>query len=160
MAWTYKREEREGFEPIPEGIYRVRIASADKAISKNGRDMLTLQFDVSGYNQILYHYITFMDDKPEMTNRMLTQFFDAFPQIEEGDFNMAHWIGKVGACKVKHEEYNGNQSAKVHYFIHANKQKDLEPWKEPPRNGGTSKPLPPADGDGFMKLEDLPDIPF
>lgn len=130
MAWQYKREEKT-FEQIPEGNYRVRIKQADKAMSKKGNDMLTLQLEVSGSKQILYHYITFMDDKPEITNRMLTQFFDAFPGISEGDFNMKNWIGKVGACKVKHEEYNGNMQAKVHYFISADRQKDLPPWKEP-----------------------------
>ena len=76
MAWSYKREERSGFTPIAEGDYRIRIRSADKAVSKSGRDMLALQFDVSGSNQILYHYIVFLDDRPEITNRMLTQFFD------------------------------------------------------------------------------------
>ena len=159
MAWSYKREEGDRtFTPIPEGNYRIRISSADKAISKNGRDMLALQFDVSGYNQTLYHYIVFLDDRPEITNRMLTQFFDAFPQIQEGDFNMANWIGKVGACKVKHEEYNGSPTAKIHYFIAEKRQKDLPPWQEP--SNSSSKPLPPADSDGFMKMEDLPDLPF
>ena len=128
-AWQYKREEKT-FEQIPEGNYRVRIKQADKAMSKKGNDMLTLQLEVSGSKQILYHYITFMDDKPEITNRVLTQFFDAFPGISEGDFNMKNWIGKVGACKVKHEEYNGNMQAKVHYFISADRQKDLPPWKD------------------------------
>ena len=56
MAWNYKREESDRkFEPIPEGDYRIRIRSADKAVSKSGRDMLALQFDVSGSNQILYN---------------------------------------------------------------------------------------------------------
>lgn len=162
MAWSYKREESDRqFAPIPEGNHRIRVRSADKAVSKNGRDMLALQFDVSGYNQILYHYIVFMDDRPEITNRMLTQFFDAFPQIAEGDFNMANWIGKVGACKVKHEEYNGNQSAKVHYFIAANKQKDLPPWKEPQTTStGSQLPTGTPDADGFLSLGDMPDLPF
>ena len=152
MAWQYKREEKT-FEQIPEGNYRVRIKQADKAMSKKGNDMLTLQLEVSGSKQILYHYITFMDDKPEITNRMLTQFFDAFPGIPEGDFNMKNWIGKVGACKVKHEEYNGNMQAKVHYFISADRQKDLPPWKEP---DGIK-----TDDNGYIEVNpaDLDDLP-
>lgn len=152
MAWQYKREEKT-FEQIPEGNYRVRIKQADKAMSKKGNDMLTLQLEVSGSKQILYHYITFMDDKPEITNRMLTQFFDAFPGISEGDFNMRNWIGKVGACKVKHEEYNGNMQAKVHYFISADRQKDLPPWKEP--DGAKT------DDNGYIEVNpaDLDDLP-
>lgn len=164
MAWEYKREERK-FETLPEGNYRIRIKDADKATSKAGRDMLSLQFEVSGSNTILYHYIVFLDDKPEITNRMLTQFFDSFKDIPEGDFNMRNWIGKVGACKVKHEEYNGNINAKVHYFIAANKQGDLPPWKEPEGNGrkaGFGYPETEADENGFMKIpqEALDAIPL
>lgn len=159
MAWDYKRTESQGaFKPIPEGNYRIRIKEADKAVSKSGNDMLALQFEVSGSNAILYHYIVFMDDKPEITNRLLTQFFDSFKDIEDGDFNMAHWIGKVGACKVKHEDYNGSPQAKVHYFINKNKQGDLPAWKEPEKKS--------EDGDGggrFLsedEVKEAGDLPF
>lgn len=128
--WNYQREESE-FKPIPEGKHRIRIKSADKAVSKSGNDMLVLQFEVSGYNSTLYHYIVFMQDKPEITNRMLTQFFDSFKDIPDGEFDTSKWIGKVGACQIKHEEYNDKVTAKLHYFIRADRQADLPPWKEP-----------------------------
>lgn len=150
MAWQFKREERK-FEVLPEGKYRIRVKSVDKAISKSGNDMLTLQFDVSGNNSILYHYITFLDDKPEITNRMLTQFFDSFKDIEEGDFNMANWIGKVGACMVKHDEYNGNPTARISYFISADRQGDLPPWQESPKAVAEA-------GSGFGEVKD--GVPF
>lgn len=147
MAWDFKREESSGFTTkVPEGKHRIRIKSAEKAVSKSGNDMLVLQFEVSGYEATLYNYITFMPDKPEITNRMLTQFFDSFKDIKEGDFNMQNWIGKVGACTVKHEEYNGNTNAKIGYFIAADKQGDLPNWREP---DGTE-----VDADGFMKVPD------
>jgi len=154
MAWEYKREEAQ-FAQLPEGRYRIRVRAADKAISKKGNDMLALQFEVSGSNQILYHYITFIDDKPEITNRMLTQFFDAFKDIPEGDFNMAKWIGKVGACQVKHDE---GGRAKIHYFLRGKQADDLPPWKEP---GGAGAP-PKVDKDGFMDVGDAADddLPF
>lgn len=150
MGWQFKREEQQ-FPQIPEGRYRIRIREADKAVSKNGNDMLTLQFDVSGETQILYHYIVFLDDRPEITNRMLTQFFDAFPGIPEGDFNMQNWIGKVGACMVKHEDYNGSPRAKISYFIHRDKQGDLPDWK----TAGGRK----VDAEGYVDVGDL-DLPF
>lgn len=132
MAWSFKREESTGFNTnVPEGKHRIRVKSAEKAVSKSGNDMLALQFEISGYNSTLYHYIVFMDDKPEITNRMLTQFFDSFKDIPEGDFDTSHWIGKVGACVVKHEEYNGNTNAKIRYFLTADKQDDLPAWVEP-----------------------------
>ena len=144
MGWNYKREERQ-FEVLPEGKYRIRIKGADKAVSKNGNDMLSLQFDVSGTDLQLYHYIVFLDDKPEVTNRMLTSFFDSFAGIPEGDFNMTNWIGKVGACMVKHQEYNGNPTAKISYFIPANKQDELPPWKEGKAGTAPVPPTPSAD---------------
>lgn len=152
MAWNYQREEQQ-FPIVPEGAHRIRIKSAEKAISKKGNDMLTLQFTVSGSGLTLFHYITFIDDKPEITNRMLTQFFDAFPAIEDGDFNTKNWVGKVGACVVKHEDYNGSASAKISYFLKPNKADELPPWKEPEGgNGGENK------DHGFAPIPD--DVPF
>ena len=52
MAWSYQRQEQ-SFDVIPEGKYRVRIKSAEKAVSKTGRDMIVLQLNVSGYSSIL-----------------------------------------------------------------------------------------------------------
>ena len=145
MAWEYKRQEPE-FKPIPAGRHRIRVKSAEKAISKNGNDMLALQFDVSGSNQTLYHYIVFLDDRPEITNRMLTQFFDSFKDIEEGDFNLSNWIGKVGACVVAHEDDgSGGTRARIKFFIKAKAQDDLPPWVE------YSTGVPTAD---------IPDLPF
>jgi hypothetical protein len=153
MAWNFQREESSNFVTnVPEGKHRIRVKSAEKAVSKSGNDMLVLQFDVSGYNATLYHYIVFMADKPQITNRMLTQFFDSFKGIPEGQFDTSKWIGQVGACVVKHEEYNGNTNAKISYFINADKQGDLPAWKEP---GDTAT-------SGFVNVEpsDLPEIPF
>lgn len=137
MAWDFKREESKGFDTnIPEGKHRIRVKSAEKAVSKNGNDMLTLTFEVSGYNSLVFHHIVFMPDRPEITNRMLTQFFDAFKDIPEAELDTSKWIGKVGACQIKHDEWNGNKTAKVHYFIAADKQGDLPAWKEPDADGG------------------------
>lgn len=156
MAWEYKREESSNeFQVIPEGEYRIRIKSADKAVSKSGNDMLKLTFEVSGYNSLLFHYIVFMADRPEITNRMLTQFFDSFKDIPEGEFDTSKWIGKVGAAKVKHEEYNGKQSAKIHYFINANKQGSLPAWKEP-TNNTTASTSNTTGGYADIEIEDMP----
>lgn len=149
MAWEYKREESQ-FAVLPEGQYRIRVRSAEKAQSKSGNDMLTLQFDVSGSNTILYHYIVFLQDRPEITNRMLTQFYDSFKDIPEGNVNLTSWLGQVGACKVKHEEYNGNKTAKISYFIKADKQSELPPWKEPSNNVRPER----GDGKDFTSVAD------
>lgn len=128
--WNFQREEQQ-FELLPEGRYRVRVLDAEKAVSKNGNDMLVLKFEVSGTQKHLWHYIVFMPDRPEITNRNLTQFFDSFKDIPEGEFNIQNWKGKVGAVQIKHDEYNGEKRERIAYFIRADKQADLPPWVEP-----------------------------
>lgn len=157
MSWSYSREETSFVTKVPEGKHRIRIKYAEKAVSKTGNDMLALQFEVSGYDVILYHYIVFLADRPEITNRNLTQFFDSFKDIDDGDFDVSHWIGKVGACTVKHEEYNGNVNAKVGRFIEADKQADLPAWVEPNNGSGSM-----SDSNGFLNVPDgvVEELPF
>ena len=123
MAWQYKREEVE-FEEIPEGRYRVMIVDASMAVSSNGNDMLVIKLLVSGTKRNLWNYITFLDDRPEVTNRMLTQFFDSFG-IEDGDFNLKNYVGKIGGCQVKHDDQG---RAKVQYFLNKKQQESLPAW--------------------------------
>lgn len=151
--WNYQREEQT-FEQVPVGKHRIRVLSAEKAVSSKGNDMLALQFEVSGMNNILYHYIVFMPDNPKMTNRMLTAFYDSFKDIPEGSTNLLEWVGKVGACMVKVDK-NDPDRTRLSYFINADKQDDLPPWKEPENssmrsNGGSA---------GFTAVVDN-DIPF
>lgn len=148
MEWNYQREEST-FEEIPVGEHRVRIADAEKAISKNGNDMLVLTLDVSGYKSRLWYYVVFMADHPEITNRNLTSIFDSFG-IADGDFNLANWKGKVGACVTKQDDFG----TKVRYFLSKKKQETLPPWKEPSESGGKKKPVLQAFED------DGTDIPF
>lgn len=146
--WKYKREERE-FEEIPEGTYRVAIASAEMAVSKaSGNDMLVLRLAVSGYTASIWNYIAFLPDRPEVTNGMLTSLFDSFG-IEEGDFNLAGYVGKVGAAKIKHD---ADGRAKISYFLKKDKQSSLPPWK-----GNLPEPIQGA-GDPFEGDDDK--IPF
>lgn len=145
MEWKFERTEST-FEEIPVGEHRVRIADAEKAISKNGNDMLVLTLDVSGYKSRLWHYVVFMPDHPEITNRNLTSIFDSFGIID-GDFNLANWKGKVGACMTKQDEFG----TKVRYFLSKKKQESLPPWKEPSASMPKTAVLEPVQDE---------DIPF
>ena len=149
MAWNYQREET-SFAPLPEGKYRIRIKAIEKATSNNGNEMLVFQFEVSGSSKVIYHYITFLPNNPSVTNGQLTQFFDSFKDIKDGDFNILNWIGKVGAAKIKHEEYKGETRERISYFIKADKQDSLPPWSE-----GSSS----IEGTGFVPSEGY-DVPF
>lgn len=129
MAWDYQREEKH-FDAIPEGKYRVRVKSVEKAVSSKGNDMITIQLDVSGFSKKIFHYITFLPDNPKLTNAKLTEFYDSFKDIPEGSKDLNSWVGKVGACCIKHEDYNDQTRERVSYFIEASKQDSLPPWVE------------------------------
>lgn len=124
MAWQFKREETE-FEELAEGRYRVMIVDAEMAVSKSGNDMLVIKMQVSGMKRNLWNYITFLDDRPEITNRMLTQFFDSFG-IDDGNFNLKSYLGKIGGCQVKHDQ---DGRARVQYFLNKKQQENLPPWQ-------------------------------
>ena len=158
--WSYKREESSFETNIPEGVHRIRIKNAEKAVSKQGKKMLTLQFEVSGFNSTIYHYIVFLEDRPEITNRNLTAFFDSFKDIPDGEFDTSKWVGKVGAAYIKHEEYNGNTNAKISNFVKAEKQADLPAWKEPEKKSGAASV--PTDNAGFVNVPDgiKDELPF
>ena len=157
--WSYQREEGGFSTNIPEGVHRIRIKTAEKAVSKTGKKMLTLQFEISGYNATIYHYIVFLEDRPEITNRNLTQFFDSFKDIPDGQFDTSKWIGKVGAAYIKHEKYNGNVNAKIGNFVKAEKQTDLPAWKEPEKKATAS---PSSTDTVFVNVPDGVDeeLPF
>lgn len=146
MNWNFKREETQ-FETIPEGEHRCRIKEVEKAISQAGNDMLIVKLEVSGYKGLLFHYITFMNDRPEITNRMLTQLFDSFA-IEDGDFNIANWAGKAGGVMVRHDD---EDRAKVHYFLNKKRQESLPAWKDAEGGSGASDMQP---------VDDTEDLPF
>lgn len=123
--WNFKREEQQ-FSEIPEGRYRARINSAEMAVSKNGNDMLILKIEISGYpGRILWNYIVFLNDRPEITNRMLTQMFDSFG-IDEGNFDISSYVGKAGGVNIKHDEEG---RAKINYFLNKKSQEVLPPWE-------------------------------
>jgi hypothetical protein len=145
--WKFKEED--GFKPIAVGAHRCRIADAEVTVSKAGNDMIKLTLDISGHQGTIWNFITFMDDtaeRMEMTNRMLTAVFKSF-DIPFDDFDMSHWVGKVGACQVKHDS---DDKAQVAYFLDRKRQLILPAWQEP------NKPVKVA---GFQEV-DGEEIPF
>ena len=131
VNWNFNAADYEetSFKPIPIGDHRVRIASAEEQTSGNGRQMIKLTLDVSGYSSTIWHYIVFMPENQKLTNQKLGELWNSFG-IPQGNFNLQSWVGKVGAAKVKHEDYNGEPNAKVAYFISKDRQDKLPAWQE------------------------------
>ena len=152
VNWNFNAAdyEEQSFKPIPIGDHRVRIASAEEQTSNSGRQMIKLVLDVSGYSATIWHFIVFMPDNQKLTNQKLGELWNSFG-IPQGNFNLNSWVGKVGAAKVKHEDYNGEPSAKISYFINKNKQDKLPAWKETTTSSVVSV---------FVPVDDSDDLPF
>lgn len=133
LNWSFNADDykENDFAPIPVGDHRVRIANAEELKSKNGNDMIKLTLDVSGHSGSLWFYLVFMPDNPQMTNQKLGQIFDSFG-IAPGNMNIESWKGKVGGARVKSEKYNGEDTAKVSYFLSRTKVDNLPAWQDPP----------------------------
>ena len=142
--------EEQSFKPIPVGDHRVRIASAEEQTSGSGRQMIKLVLNVSGYNSTIWHFIVFMSENQKLTNQKLGELWNSF-DIPQGNFNLQQWVGKVGAAKIKHEDYNGELNAKVAYFINKDRQDKLPAWKEPSNASLTG---------GFNEAIDDGDLPW
>jgi hypothetical protein len=122
-------EEKEGFSIIPAGDHRVRIEDVISKKSKNGRDMFEITLAVSGHSSRLWYYLVLDPADPKKTNQRIGDFFNSFGIT---DFNMANyprWKGKVGAVRVAHEEYNGENQAKVRFCLNRKNQDKLPPAK-------------------------------
>jgi hypothetical protein len=131
ISWNYNADDykENDFAPIPVGDHRVRIANVEEKKSQNSNDMLVLTLDVSGHSGSLWFYLVFMPNNPQITNQRLGQIFDSFG-IQPNNMNFSSWIGKVGGARVKHEQYNGETSAKVNYFLSRSKVDALPAWQE------------------------------
>ena len=131
--WTFdpnQYEEKEGFSVIPVGDHRVRINDVISKKSKNtGNDMFEITLDVSGYGSKLWYYLVLDPSDPKKTNQRIGTFFDSFGITDYNMANYPRWKGKVGAVRVVHEEYNGDQQAKVRFCLNRKNQDKLPPAK-------------------------------
>lgn len=92
--WNYSREES---HPVAvAGKYRCVIVGVEETVSKSsGKPMIVVTVRPSGSSAKVKSYIVRNDN----FNRNMTQFFDAFPDIGEGNFNFIEWVGCLGAAE-------------------------------------------------------------
>ena len=122
-------EEKEGFSIIPVGDHRVRIEDVISKQSKSDRDMFEITLAVSGHSSRLWYYLVLDPADPKKTNQRIGDFFNSFGITDYNMANYSRWKGKVGAVRVVHEEYNGEQQAKVRFCLNRKNQDKLPPAK-------------------------------
>ena len=145
---SYRREETER-ESAVTGKHRVVITDAGEAVTgpnskKPGTPMIVVKLRPSGRKFSVTHRIV----KGEYFNRQMTQFFDAFPEIRDGDFNFISWVGCEGAAFFK-EDSNGY--TQVSYFLSPERAADLPAFEgeKPERQTITSLSDPEDEDDGL-----------
>ena len=127
MAWIFNPNEYEAkeFSIIPAGDHRVRISNVEGKTFKSGNNGFEITLEVSGHGGSLWFYLVLDPADTKKTNQRIGTFFESFGIT---DYDLSHyrgWIGKVGGVRVKHEEYNGSQSAKVAFCLNRKNQDKL-----------------------------------
>ena len=137
---SYQRDER-AYLAKP-GANRCVIVDAREAISKtSGKNMIVVTVTPSSSAAKVKCFFV----EGEYFNKKMTAFFDAFPDIEEGNFDLDSWTGSVGAAFFGVDD-RGYLTVK--YFLKPDKAKDLPPFVGliPPK--GT----PTFGGDAYIKV--------
>lgn len=131
INWTFdpSQYKEKNFEVIPAGDYRARIAEVTERTFKSGNQGYEITLEINGHAARLWYYLVLDASNPEQTNQRLGEFFDSFGITSYSLGSGKQWVGKVGAVRVKHEEYKGANQAKVAYTIARNRQDKLPAWK-------------------------------
>lgn len=154
MSWIFNPNdyEEKSFEIIPAGDYRCRIDEVVEKTFKSGNAGYEVTLSISGKQSKLWHYIVLDHSDPKKTNQRIGGFFDSFGITDPDLSHFRAWVGKVGAVRVVHEDYNGSTNAKVRYCIGRKGQDKLPPaqFNDPVAAPATAAPT------GF----DMSNLPF
>lgn len=143
--------EANDFSIIPQGDHRVRIEDVEFKKSKNtGKDMFEITLAVSGHGGKLWYYLVLDPNDPKKTNQKVGTLFDSFGITDYNMMNYPHWKGKVGGARVVHEDYNGEQQAKVRFLLSKKNQEKLPPAKF----GNAMSAAPAANNFGVIDDDD------
>lgn len=107
------------FEVLPVGEYDFEVVDFEKTFSKSDKKMakITLEIVYNGMKFKVWDYLV-------LTQNMawkIASFFEALGLKKKGtELKQMPWnqiMEKTGRVKIKHEEYNGQTSAKVDRYI-------------------------------------------
>ena len=155
ISWNYdpSQYQEKNFEIIPVGDYRARIADVVEKTFNSGNQGYEITLDINGYNSKMWFYLVLDASNVAQTNQRIGDFFNSFGITNPAMGTGKQWIGAVGAVRVKHEQYEGTNRAKIAYCISRNRQDKLPAWKNPV---GAVAPQAPA-----TETVEIPDdLPF
>ena len=128
-AWDdYRREERTPENKVA-GKLRCVIVDVEEGTSKkSGLPMITIYVRPSGCKFKVKNWLV----HNEKFNENAAKFFDAFPEIEDGNFNFVEWIGAEGAANFVEDE---NGFLNIKSWVFPRQAESLPPFEgeKPPR---------------------------
>ena len=144
MDWGYTREEHQA--KTVTGKLRCVIVDVEEGVSKtSGNPMITITVRPSGTQFKVRTWLV----KNEKFNQNATRFFDAFPEIGDGNFNFVEWIGAEGAAEFGEDE-QGYTNLK--WLISGRKAENLPPFEgtKPERQKITALEEEPEDDEDSL----------
>jgi len=116
---NYKRDDS---NPLI-GKARCVIVKVEESVSKkSGLPMIIVHVRPSGCKFSVKTYIV----NNESFNKNMTRFFDAFPEIGDGNFDFLTWVGAEGAANFGEDE---NGYLKVTKWVYPEQAESLPPFE-------------------------------
>lgn len=115
--WGYARSETPRTERKT-GKMACCIMDAYEATSSKGNPMIVVEVRPSGSRFNVRYYMV----KNQWFNQNASQFFDAFPAIKDGNFNLIEWVGASG---VAYFDLDDRGYLKVKYFCRPEESEDV-----------------------------------
>jgi hypothetical protein len=142
-TWIFDPSQysEKNFEIIPAGDYRARIADVVEKTFSSGKQGYEITLDINGYNSKMWFYLVLDPSNVAQTNQRIGDFFNSFGVTNYALGNGKQWVGLVGAVRVKHEAYNGENRAKIAYCIARSRQDKLPAWKNTAGAVATAAPV-------------------
>ena len=152
--WNFDQSQysENTFQVIPTGDHRVRISDVVERQFNSGNEGYEITLEVSGYNSKLWFYLVLDKSNPAQTNQRIGEFFNSFGITQTAMGTGKQWIGRVGAVRVKHEDYQGMTRPKVAFCISRANQEKLPMWK----NGSAAPAASPFVDMSVVNNDDLP----
>jgi hypothetical protein len=153
--WVYDPSQysEKNFEIIPVGDYRARISDVVEKTFSSGNQGYEITLDINGYNSKMWFYLVLDPSNVAATNQRIGDFFNSFGITSPAMGTGKQWIGAVGAVRVKHDLYNGENRPKIAYCISRARQDKLPAWSN---TAGVAAPQTAA-----PEMVEIPnDLPF